>query len=276
MWSGRVADEADDEGGSGKGRIPLHRLRIEGDDGRVLEFVHGPRQDETPHSLRILREISYYEFAQCPICLIPNPTSREHVPPESLGGRVRTLVCVPCNNRLGSHLEGELLDWRDDAVRNPRVSAENVHGRRRLPRVLRRDTPDGKFVLIPCGPIDPALRDMLAAGRLDYAYVPPDPNRYKLAALKHAYLAACLDRCEIPYTPSAESIRADLLAARAASSGREVPTSDYAAAISLSRSYQQPNGPPLALALDDSQEVWILLAGTIGVPWPIPDFLPTL
>lgn len=277
MWPGRIAGEPDDENGPRKGRIPLHRLRIEGDDGRVLEVRHGPRTGETTHQVTVVRDIGYHAFNHCPICLAPSPTSREHVPSESLGGRVRTLVCVPCNNRLGSHLEGELLDWRDIAMRNARASAENVPGRRKLPRVLYRETTDGQFVLIPHGPLDPAVRDMLTGGQLNYAYAPPDPNRYKLAALKYAYLAACLDRREIPHTPFAQTIRADLVAARDAPSGRDVPPSDYAAGIPLMRFYQQPSGPSLALALaDGSQQIWILLTGTIGVPWPTPDFLPVL
>lgn len=48
------------------------------------------------------------------------------------------------------------------------------------------------------------------------------------------------------------------------------------------RFYSQPSGSPLALCLvgtarpDRSPEIWILLGGTVCVPWPMPDFLPIL
>lgn len=48
---------------------------------------------------------------------------------------------------------------------------------------------------------------MLNSGALDLEIVPPDPAKYQLAALKHAYLAACLDRREIPHTATARQIR---------------------------------------------------------------------
>ena len=48
-----------------------------------------------------------FTFDLCPICLDPEPTSEEHVPPQSLGGRVMTLTCNRCNNDLGT-AENEL------------------------------------------------------------------------------------------------------------------------------------------------------------------------
>lgn len=50
----------------------------------------------------------------------------------------------------------------------------------------------------------------------------------------------------------------------------------------LMRSFQQPDSPSLALSLADTSrgdgqyEIWILLASTVCVPWPMPDFLPVL
>jgi hypothetical protein len=280
VWSGRIAGEPDEASRQARGRIPADRLRIEGDDGQMLDIRFGPQEGQSSVRVTALREIGPYAFDRCPICLAPDPASQEHVPPESLGGRVRTLLCGPCNNQLGSRVEGELLDWRDDAIRHARASAENVTGRRRLPRVLRRRTPDGKFVLILDGVGDPAIEEMFRVGAFSHFYAPPDRNRYKIAALKQAYLAACLDRQEIPDTPSARVIRADLIAARDARSNRDVPVSDYALSMPLTRIYRQPHGPSLALVLlegsDGAHEVWIALAGTVFVPWPLPDFHPRL
>lgn len=38
-------------------------------------------------------------FDRCSICLQPDPTSREHVPPEAIGGSVMTLTCPICKTR---------------------------------------------------------------------------------------------------------------------------------------------------------------------------------
>jgi hypothetical protein len=56
------------------------------------------------------------DFFACPICLKllshdeldVGTISEEHVPPEKLGGKVRTLTCTECNNRAGSGLESDL------------------------------------------------------------------------------------------------------------------------------------------------------------------------
>src|SRR3954451_4231347 len=93
----------------------------------------------------------------------------------------------PCTNGLGSRVEAELIDWRDDALRHARTVSEEVLGARKLPRLLRRRTPDGRFVLMVDGPLHPDVKLMLQGQDFALQFTPPDPNRYKLAALKHAY-----------------------------------------------------------------------------------------
>jgi hypothetical protein len=106
------------------------------------------------------------------------------------------------------------------------------------------------------------------------------PNRYKLAALKHAYLAACLDLRAIPETPSADLIRHDLRAARDATSRAGVPVSECALSMPLMPTHEQPSGPSIALGIvrrpDGLAEIWIILAGSIAVPWPLPDRPPVI
>lgn len=45
----------------------------------------------------------------CPICIEPfsdiNLLSREHVPPESAGGKMICLTCKPCNSRAGHSID---------------------------------------------------------------------------------------------------------------------------------------------------------------------------
>lgn len=121
---------------------------------------------------------------------------------------------------------------------------------------------------------------MLKGTEFTLQFTPPDPNRYKLAALKHAYLAACLDLRAIPQTPCADVVRHDLRAARDARSRAAVPTSEYALSMPLMRTHGQPGEPSVALSVVEGPEglaeFWILLAGSIAVPWPLPDAPPVM
>jgi hypothetical protein len=124
-----------------------------------------------------------------------------------------TSTCKPCNSGLGSRVEADLTDWYDDAL--PRVSftAEGVNGRRHAGRATVRQTPQGGFVVIP----DKVDAEILATFGPDAEFEMSwrqDLTRYRIAALKHAYLAACLCVGAIPDTSSAERIRRDLIAAR--------------------------------------------------------------
>lgn len=80
-------------------------------------------------AVRAVREIGYHRFDRCPTCFVPEPSTREHVPPAAIGGNVKTSVCHHCNSDLGSRIEVDLLDWRDDAVRRPRISGGPAHRR---------------------------------------------------------------------------------------------------------------------------------------------------
>jgi hypothetical protein len=253
---------------------------VRGDEDQLLDVLNSPAKGASSVELTIVREIEGHRFDRCPICLTAQPDSAEHVPSAALGGQSRTWTCGPCNNGLG-RIEAELVDWRDDALRHTRATADGVRGALKLPRLLRRRTPDGQFVLIIDGPMHPDAEPMLKGHEFSLLLTPPDPNRYKLAALKHAYLAACLELRTIPETPSAEVIRQDLRGARDATSRAGVPVSQYARSMPLMRTHEQPAEPSVALAIvrrsdDGVAEIWIALAGTIAVPWPLPDCPPVI
>lgn len=197
-----------------------------------------------------------------------------------------TLVCSPCNNTFGTRLEADLLDWRDDALR-VRASAGNVQGTRTIGRVLRRTSDTGEFVLMASDTPDSSLHQMLSSGELQFEFAPPDRLKVRLAALKSAYLAVCLDQRSIPMTPAADAVRAELIAARDAPDRRMIPTSPHAQALSLWRSFGPPHGPSVALARSASPatpsgagtegtDVIVWLAGTVGISWPLPDVSPRL
>jgi hypothetical protein len=86
-------------------------------------------------------------FDCCPICGDP-ATSEAHVPPDRLGGRFMTKTFLACNNKLGSNVEADLVDWFEGAITLPSFRSADVHGPRREKRVLFRTTPDGESVLV--------------------------------------------------------------------------------------------------------------------------------
>lgn len=118
---------------------------------------------------------------------------------------------------------------------------------------------------------------MLEMGTFHLNFRLPDPFRFKVAALKHAYLAACLHLQRIPQTAEASTIRSDLLAVRDADKGAPFPRSGHAERLSLYRSHRPPQGPPLAIVVtrqeDDTspREHLISLAGTVFVTWPFSE-----
>ncbi|MBO3752157.1 hypothetical protein J5X84_39365 [Streptosporangiaceae bacterium NEAU-GS5] len=262
-----------------KGLPAVSELDLELPDGITLEFRQRPSPDAISGQARVIAGIPARNFSHCPICLTPDPTSREHVPPETLGGQIMTRTCDPCNKDLGSRLEAALVDWYDMAFVRVTFEGEGVRGRRRSARLLYRETPDGKFGLIPdTGKSDPAIEDILHGDEFAMTHTPLDKTIVQLAALKSAYLAACLHLGRVPETPSAKQIRADLLAARDAPKGSH-PTSTAAAQVKLWRTYADPNGPVLALlensdATEFADRHLISLAGTVIVSWPFPEMSP--
>ncbi len=56
----------------------------------------------------------------------------------------------------------------------------------------------------------PEIMKMIRSGTFWLDFRPPDPSRFKLAALEHAYLAACLYLGYVPLFSEAEQIRRNL------------------------------------------------------------------
>jgi hypothetical protein len=198
-----------------------------------------------------------------------------------MGGQVQTRTCVPCNNRLGSLVEGDLASWYIGEVRQARISSPSsgVPGSRRFPRSVLRWTPDGKFVLFGIKPPALAARQMVASGEFELTHEIPDPRLYHIAALKQAYLAACLQLRAIPETGSAEAIRRDLIAARDAPNRGSVSASAIADAMTVARSFERPDVPPMTMCTFKGESIpeapGILLAGALLVSWPFPDVPPS-
>jgi hypothetical protein len=238
-------------------------------EGRTLMVTAHPPVRGQPVRITPMARIARRFFDACPICG-EEATEAEHVPPASIGGRVMTRTCAPCNNKLGSNVEADLADWNDGALTLPRFSADVIAGARRSSRILCRRPPDGSFVLVVDGNIDSAVRDMLESGQVDLRALLPDTNRVRLGLLKHSFLSACLYGGLLE-GPDAEAVRVDLLAARDAGSRREVPASRLALGLTVLRS---DDGPlldwPVVHAIgeiDGDRTEGVVLGGTIFVSW---------
>jgi hypothetical protein len=242
-------------------------IKLEG--GRLLDFAI-QRTDGQPVEITVFEEIGERVFAACPICGDP-ATDDEHVPPASIGGKIMTRTCGPCNNRLGSHVEADLADWYDNALTLPRFGSDSVPGLRRSSRILLRTTPTGEFVMLMDGGHDPGVIEMLRSGQVDLAGLVPDRNRYRLALLKHAYLAACMKHGILDGS-AADEIRHDLIAARDAASPEDVPQSRMALGLTVLR-FHGPTTPvtwPVARAVAHEAEghcEGVFLAGRVFVSW---------
>lgn len=142
-------------------------------DGQVLEVRHAAALDAEKFAVRGLRPVNRQQFDRCPICHAPAPTSKEHVPQGSVGGQVMTLTCTACNNGFGSKVESEFSAWCVDALVGTRASGSAAPGRRRMPTIYRRETPDGRFMLLVDRDVDPAVRALMEAGEFMCEFRPP-------------------------------------------------------------------------------------------------------
>jgi len=245
------------------------------------EFIIG-RVDVSDHQaveLDVLALARPMRFDRCPICLEPDPASKEHVPPAAIGGSVMTSTCHRCNSQLGSVLESALVDWWEDAFGSVSFSHDDVAGRRRASRILIRQKDTGEPALVLHRGIDPAINSMLASGgRVEMRCSPPDEHRCRLAALKGAYLAACLLLRSIPETPEAKAVRAELTAVRDLPRKRCPKISELCAGLKIRKS--QGPAVPGEIALVQvrpsdgrAPEIAVCLARTLLVTWPVGGYL---
>jgi len=248
------------------------RICVRTDDGHVLDVGIDVPADATPVNVRLLCEIRACRFSTCPICGDRGLTV-EHVPPQSVGGAERTLTCARCNNGLATLVEADLHAWFDQRLVQVGFRHDSVRGLRRVAPVRVRSTRDGQFAVLIKGS-DPALPAMLdAGGQFSMECAEPDPVRYEVALLKHAYLAACLHLREVPAGRFADAVRRELVAVRDARNRHRLPPSPLAGALMYGRSYE-PAGAGLYLAWanwDRGPGELALVLGGIVVSWPLDD-----
>ncbi|MCX4639895.1 HNH endonuclease [Streptomyces platensis] len=263
-----------------KGLAAASSITLQGLNGSHLNIQRAGFNDRHGVGVEYIALAEPMKFDRCPICLTPDPTTDEHVPPKSLGGSVMTSTCERCNNRFGSLLEATLTSWWEDAVGSVAFSHEEVRGARRTSRILHRQTEDGEFaLLLDRGKMDREIQQkMVVDSTITMTYSLPDPRRYRLAAMKSAYLGACLITKSIPETAEANAIRDELMDVRELDSQQRPKISPLCRDLMIAKS-QGPSTPG-EIALVQTRPpnggrpmFAISLARTLLVSWPIGGFL---
>ncbi|MCH7229947.1 HNH endonuclease [Glycomyces sp. L485] len=258
----------------------MYSTRLVGPNGQAMSIGRMQREGEVDCQIDTVAIASRFDFAHCPLCLAVVPGTDEHVPPENIGGTVMTRTCDDCNNKAGGRTEPELEHWWNDTLVRARL--ESTLGPVRGPRVAgnlyRRQTSDGEPVFALAGKHDSAVRDILDhGGDITLTFGLPDRARVFAAALKSAYLGACLLARRVPFTREAEAVRAALRAARDTQKSEPLslrgidfdwwiarrPGSIEAGRIGLERVRVAGEEPQYAVSL----------GGALLVSWPVGGYL---
>ena len=224
-------------------------------------------------------QIDPFHFPWCPICFSAEELTDEHVPMQALGGVVMTSTCKSCNNVLGSAVEEELRRAFHAEVRVRAVSSGKgpIRGFRDASAVLRRRQSGEAALIIQSA--HPEFAELLEdQGSVGVSYSLLDPLLVEVALLKYAYLSACLWLQCIPTSPSADAVRAVLLAAR---EGRTQEVRDrlrsFVRVWPFIRIENADMVAPLVLVEPTStQPEWMfVLAGSLAIRWPFSDVHPS-
>lgn len=263
--------------GSSRGLPPASRLVLGRGDGELSAGLTDPLGETCAGTIRAIVEPG--RFSHCPICLTSDPDSDEHVPQRGLGGKKMLLTCRRCNNSLGSRVERGLQSWYDRRLSDVRVSAPDVRGSRRMPDILVRQLENGEPLLIHnVGKLDMSIDSLLSSlsegesTDLTLTFSVPSDLMVKIAALKHAYLAACLAIQDVPDSHEARCIRSLLVAARDSRRDEPLPSwegfSDFAVRITG----LAPIEFPILIvdwATQSGAVTEVVLGGTISTSWPL-------
>ena len=177
-------------------------------------FPTTPGSSKTPAEIFVMDEtLEQKDFAACPICLSEEDLTGEHLPPASVGGRVLTRTCRPCNNGFGS-IEEALTLRRTGRLKHAAFTGDGVLGRRRVREVRVVDTEDGSFVIYLIGPnIPQEIQEIVKHDEFGVIMSAASPIAYKIASLKQLYLAACIESGQILTSDWGHHVREELMAA---------------------------------------------------------------
>lgn len=251
-----------------RGLPPVADVTFEVDDGTTLRAT--VVRPDGRFQARPMMTAPHTVFDRCPICFSPSPATREHVPPQFMGGHVLTLTCADCNSGFGSQFEPHLRNWWDDAF-EVRFSAEDVTGLRNSPRVLVRPTEEGPVALVlDVGRVDPAISEMFASGAFTMHQSWPSERHTKVALLKSAYLAICCLMQTIPEGGKSERVRTLLRSALADPDAKQWDEEDLLAEVRPFKSAEVPDGRVELVAWREASGATLIgvsLARAVLVPW---------
>ena len=256
----------------------LVALELLGPDGHTIaaSLPQDGRKVQTHYD--VLLEAERHVFDQCPVCLSPAPTEKEHVPPRSIGGTSMTKTCEPCNNTFGHRFEEPLRIWWEYEFSRFAVEHPAVRGKRKVTRVRLREVSsddDPQFMILMDLPEGQGFREAFASGvPFDLHYDKPDPARWTWAALKSAYIGACLLLGQIIDTPEAEAVRNALVAARDADI-RTLEPQRFAKIARIDRESSPGKIQLVRTWTDDGgpSEFGVLLSDVLYVSWTFGGYL---
>jgi hypothetical protein len=242
-------------------------------DGEVVEFSKYISKLNLKVNTIVVERL---DFPVCPICLERDPSHEEHVPPESIGGKVMTLTCQRCNNDFGTAEE----QWRSLFDLEMTVHVESTDGSvpgRRPGKVVFRSSPGrpNEFFVRSAAP---GFEEIRTSGAARAIPKPLDMVQVTAAALKHSYLAVCLHNREIPEGREAELARAILRAARDRDADALVAgLTEFDFKFPMGWIETPSDCPPVLLREVESEgtTTWeFLMGGNVRLQWPLRTVAP--
>lgn len=172
-----------------KNGLPLGSLLALRTGDEVATWTLGAQTDD-PWEYESILTIPPRHFGTCAICGADDALTKEHVPPERLGGKVHTTTCERCNHVFGT-FEDALLRRAEDrytlAVRGP-----TIRGERRVGDVIVRQDASGNRMLTTWnGDWPPWIEGVFQGGGHEFQLEGVCHCKAYASMLKSAYLAAC-------------------------------------------------------------------------------------
>jgi len=257
----------------GRGVPEAHTLTIETSAGMSINAgLPWPEGTVPVKGRQVLGIVGPERFDRCPICGDTDATSRDHVPPEAVGGKLIVYTCARCNNTFGGRYEAAFQNWYNGSLGTMRVRGPGAPGSRVLGEVLLRRTDRGPDMLIPISDGDPAAWDIVKSGRGRVSVHRPNPADTRIASVKSAYLAACALLSDIPDSPRGVALRNELIAVRDTPRGTSPSVGRVSASLQIFRGPSEPTPGEVTLVhlpVWREHPYWISFNSSVFVEWPL-------
>lgn len=200
-------------------------------------------------------QIQRWKPPRCPICSSGDNPTKEHVPPESIGGVHLTWTCKPCNSDLGSKVDEPLRQWSRFSFPRATIELDGLPGRRRIGEFGLGRTRQGKPALILAG-LERSVSENIGGSSSLRLSFQAEPLLYRSGLLKSAYLAVCAAANRVPLGPTSDAVRHDLVAARDGSLILDERSDTASSLKALHIDCPKPIEPRIAVFFDSFEKVW--------------------